>query len=239
MGVINIVTGRGPEAGEALVSHPAVAKISFTGSTATGRRIGELAGRNLKRHTLELVATRPSCSMTLILTQAVPGAATAISMNSGQSASGLTDFYVAGRRLRRGRRTLACPPAECARRCRPEPRCLHGSACQSGPEGTGRSISNEARSAGCEILRGVDVDEGNGHFVSPAVVLGSFAGRGDYTRGRFGLVLSVYKFEGRGRRRASCKRFHLRFSGGGLVARHRPGLARLGTTRLWRGDREE
>jgi aldehyde dehydrogenase (NAD+) len=53
-GVVNLVHGTGPEVGAALVEHPDVALISFTGSTATGRRIAEACGRGLKRLSLEL-----------------------------------------------------------------------------------------------------------------------------------------------------------------------------------------
>ncbi|WP_461073620.1 aldehyde dehydrogenase family protein, partial [Streptomyces pseudoechinosporeus] len=52
-GVFNVVPG-GIEAGQALVAHPDVDKVSFTGSTATGRIIGEVAGRLLRPVTLEL-----------------------------------------------------------------------------------------------------------------------------------------------------------------------------------------
>ncbi|MFG1667831.1 aldehyde dehydrogenase [Streptomyces sp. Y7] len=52
-GVLNVVPG-GVEAGEALVAHPGVDKVSFTGSTATGRIIGATAGRLLRPVTLEL-----------------------------------------------------------------------------------------------------------------------------------------------------------------------------------------
>jgi len=53
-GVVNIVTGSGAEVGEALVASPHVDMTSFTGSTAVGRRIGEVAGRSMKRLLLEL-----------------------------------------------------------------------------------------------------------------------------------------------------------------------------------------
>jgi len=52
-GVLQVLPG-GAEAGEALVNHPGVAMISFTGSSAVGRRVGELAGRGLKKVSLEL-----------------------------------------------------------------------------------------------------------------------------------------------------------------------------------------
>jgi acyl-CoA reductase-like NAD-dependent aldehyde dehydrogenase len=53
-GVLNIVPGFGNDAGAALVEHPDVRKISFTGSTQTGRQISATAGRLLKSVTLEL-----------------------------------------------------------------------------------------------------------------------------------------------------------------------------------------
>ncbi|HKH24525.1 MAG TPA: aldehyde dehydrogenase family protein [Acidimicrobiales bacterium] len=53
-GVVNVVTGSGADSGEALVASPHVDMISFTGSTAVGQRIGEVAGRDVKRLLLEL-----------------------------------------------------------------------------------------------------------------------------------------------------------------------------------------
>jgi acyl-CoA reductase-like NAD-dependent aldehyde dehydrogenase len=58
-GVFNVVTGAG-ETGGALVEHPAVAKISFTGSDSTGRRIAATAGARLARVTLELGGKSPN-----------------------------------------------------------------------------------------------------------------------------------------------------------------------------------
>jgi acyl-CoA reductase-like NAD-dependent aldehyde dehydrogenase len=61
-GVLNVVThapgGAGP-IGDAFTTHPAVRRINFTGSTATGRRLAEAAGRNLKRVVLELGGYNP------------------------------------------------------------------------------------------------------------------------------------------------------------------------------------
>jgi aldehyde dehydrogenase (NAD+) len=59
-GVVNVVTGLGAEAGAALVDHPAVAKIAFTGSDAAGRVIYERAARSLKRVSLELGGKSPN-----------------------------------------------------------------------------------------------------------------------------------------------------------------------------------
>lgn len=53
-GLVNVIVGRGSEIGDAFVSHPIPSLISFTGSTEVGRRIGEIAGGNLKDVALEL-----------------------------------------------------------------------------------------------------------------------------------------------------------------------------------------
>lgn len=58
-GVLNVVTGTGAEAGDALVRHPGIDKISFTGSTATGRQIMKAAAEDLKRISLELGGKNP------------------------------------------------------------------------------------------------------------------------------------------------------------------------------------
>lgn len=58
-GVLNVVQGLGAETGQALVDHPGIDVISFTGSTAVGRRIGESAGRRLQRVSLELGGKNP------------------------------------------------------------------------------------------------------------------------------------------------------------------------------------
>ncbi|HSM75387.1 MAG TPA: aldehyde dehydrogenase family protein, partial [Desulfobacterales bacterium] len=58
-GVLNIVQGLGAEAGAPLVAHPEVAVVSFTGSTAVGRQIAEIAGRRLAKVSLELGGKNP------------------------------------------------------------------------------------------------------------------------------------------------------------------------------------
>ncbi|MGW5462253.1 aldehyde dehydrogenase family protein [Streptomyces sp. NPDC003996] len=53
-GVVNVVSGRATDVGEAAVASPDVDMVSFTGSTAVGRRIGEVCGREMKRRLMEL-----------------------------------------------------------------------------------------------------------------------------------------------------------------------------------------
>ncbi|MCB1390397.1 MAG: aldehyde dehydrogenase family protein [Rhodobacteraceae bacterium] len=84
-GVVNLVTGLGSEAGAALVAHPGVDKISFTGSTATGRGILSAASGNFKRVSLELGGKSPTIILPdADLSQAIPAAAMGIFANTGQ-----------------------------------------------------------------------------------------------------------------------------------------------------------
>ncbi|RGP35910.1 aldehyde dehydrogenase family protein [Pseudotabrizicola alkalilacus] len=84
-GAINIVTGYGYEAGQALVDHPLVRKIAFTGSTFTGQKILATSARHMKRVTLELGGKSPTIILAdADLDRAIPGAANAIFPNSGQ-----------------------------------------------------------------------------------------------------------------------------------------------------------
>ena len=85
-GVINVITGLGAEVGEALVTHPDVAHIGFTGGDAAGRRIYELAARELKTVTLELGGKSPNIVFDdADLDQAVKGVVSGIFAASGQS----------------------------------------------------------------------------------------------------------------------------------------------------------
>ena len=92
-GVINLITGYGETAGQAIVEHPLVRKIAFTGSTAVGRQVGKLAMDSLKRVSLELGGKSPVIiARDANLDEAIPGAANAIFFNQGQ-------VCVAGSRL--------------------------------------------------------------------------------------------------------------------------------------------
>jgi aldehyde dehydrogenase (NAD+) len=94
-GVVNIVTGYGSEAGAALAAHRGVDKISFTGSTETGRRIVEASAGNLKRLQLELGGKSPDIVFAdANLDLAVPGTAMAVYANSGQICFSGTRLFV-------------------------------------------------------------------------------------------------------------------------------------------------
>jgi acyl-CoA reductase-like NAD-dependent aldehyde dehydrogenase len=85
-GVVNVVTGYGNEVGTALVEHPLVKKISFTGSDATGRIINQLAARHLKHVGLELGGKSPNIVFAdANLDDAINGAISGIFAATGQT----------------------------------------------------------------------------------------------------------------------------------------------------------
>lgn len=84
-GVVNVVTGLGPEAGAALAAHPDVNRIAFTGSTVTGREIIKASAGNMKRIQLELGGKSPDIVFAdADLDKAIPGVAMGIYNNTGQ-----------------------------------------------------------------------------------------------------------------------------------------------------------
>jgi len=85
-GVFNVVTGFGAEVGEPLVNHPKVAKIAFTGSEVSGRRIAEAAARQFKKVTLELGGKSPNIVFAdAEIDNAVNGVISGIFAASGQT----------------------------------------------------------------------------------------------------------------------------------------------------------
>ena len=99
-GVFNIVTGRGETAGAQISSHPDVAKLSFTGSTAVGKSILRTAAETLKRVTLELGGKSPMIVLDdANFDEAVPLALQAGFMNSGQACIAGTRILVPQARL--------------------------------------------------------------------------------------------------------------------------------------------
>ena len=94
-GVFNLVTGFGPAAGEALVKHPQVDMISFTGSTRAGKRISEVAAQTVKRVALELGGKSASVILEdADLAAAVKGTVNGCYLNSGQTCTALTRMLV-------------------------------------------------------------------------------------------------------------------------------------------------
>jgi len=94
-GALNVVTGFGPTAGAALVDHPGVDKIAFTGSTAVGQEIMRRGATSLKRLTLELGGKSPNIVFAdADLELAVRGASNGIFYNKGEVCTAGSRLFV-------------------------------------------------------------------------------------------------------------------------------------------------
>lgn len=94
-GVINVVVGPGPDIGEALIGHPLVRMVSFTGSTPVGQRVMQIATQTLKRVHLELGGKAPFLVFDdANLEAAIHGAVAGSLINTGQDCTAATRAYV-------------------------------------------------------------------------------------------------------------------------------------------------
>jgi acyl-CoA reductase-like NAD-dependent aldehyde dehydrogenase len=94
-GVFNVVCGSGRVVGEAIVNHPGVDMVSFTGSLAAGRRVAALAGDGIKKVTLELGGKSPFIVLDdAPFDKAIPAGVNNCMQNSGQTCSAWTRMLV-------------------------------------------------------------------------------------------------------------------------------------------------
>jgi len=195
-GVINIVSGIGRIAGAALVNHPAIDKISFTGSTETGVEIAQVAARNMKKVTLELGGKSPVIVMDdADLDVVIPGAAWAIYGNHGQNCCAGSRLYVHKKLFDK----VVSGIADIARNIR------LGAALDSATE-MGPLISkvqqnrvlnyiNAGRSQGAEILTGGESPDHPGSFVKPTVLVKTDLSMSVVQEEIFGPVLCAMPYD--------------------------------------------
>jgi len=170
-GVINIVTGHGDPAGKALVEHPDVDKITFTGSTATGKWIVQAAAATLKRVTLELGGKSPTFIFPdADLERAIPGAAMSVFANAGQ-------ICVAGSRLYVHKNVFDKVIAGIsgmaqALRVGPglEPETQMGPLVSQGQLDRVTGYIQSGKSEGAEVLVGGERQGSEGYFLKPTVL---------------------------------------------------------------------
>ena len=196
-GVVNIVTGLGHEAGQAIVDHPGVDKISFTGSTLVGKSILGSAAGNLKRVALELGGKSPVFIFAdADLDRAIDAAARGIFGNTGQVCAAGSRLFV--------HRTVADRVidgiVQRARQLRVAPGLSPDS--EIGPVISARQRErvmgyiNSGRAEGAEVAAGGQVVEGEGFFVQPTVLVNTHPHMKVVREEIFGPVLSTQLFDG-------------------------------------------
>jgi acyl-CoA reductase-like NAD-dependent aldehyde dehydrogenase len=170
-GVINVLTGDGTT-GAALVAHPNVDKIAFTGSTAVGREIGAVAGRGLKRVTLELGGKSPNIVLPdADIDAALAGSFQAIYFNSGQACNAGSRLYAPAERFEEVVSALAERAATTPLGPGLDPATQLGPLISAEQQSRVLRYIDSGRDAGAELVTGgaATLTDSGGYYVQPTL----------------------------------------------------------------------
>ncbi|MFE7929647.1 aldehyde dehydrogenase family protein [Streptomyces sp. NPDC057456] len=188
-GVFNLVTGLGPVAGQALVEHPGVDLVSFTGSTAVGRRIAATAGAAVKKVALELGGKSANVILpSADLARAVNVGVANVMSNSGQTCSAWTRMLVHRDRYDEAVELAAAAAAKYADRIGPVVNAAQRDRVRGYIE---KGIAEGARL----VAGGLESPREQGYFVSPTVFADVTPDMAVAQEEIFGPVLSVLRYE--------------------------------------------
>ena len=171
-GVLNVVPGTGEVAGQSLVNHPDIAKITFTGSTRVGREIAAQAAAQVKRVTLELGGKSANIIFAdADLDQAIAGSAGGIFWHSGQTCSAPSRLFVQRDVHERVVERLRSQAADLTIGHGLDPAVDFGPLVTAGQLDRVRGYVDRAEAAGATVHRAAPVpDELTGHFFPPTVI---------------------------------------------------------------------
>lgn len=195
-GVVNIVTGLGHEAGQAIVDHPGVDKVSFTGSTVVGKSILASAAGNLKRVALELGGKSPVFIFPdADLDRAMDAAARGIFGNTGQVCAAGSRLFVHSSVADKVIEGIV----QRARALRVAPGLLPEA--EIGPVISARQRErvmgyiDSGRAEGAEVVAGGEALQGEGFFIQPTVLVNTRPDMKVVREEIFGPVLSTQLFD--------------------------------------------
>ncbi|GGY00524.1 aldehyde dehydrogenase family protein [Streptomyces anandii] len=188
-GVFNLVTGLGPVAGQALAEHPDVDLVSFTGSTAVGKRIGATAGAAVKKVALELGGKSANVILpSADLAKAVNVGVANVMSNSGQTCSAWTRMLVHRDQYDEAVELAAAAAARYGDRIGPVVNAKQRSRVLGYIE---KGIAEGARL----VAGGLESPYERGYFVSPTVLADVTPGMTVAQEEIFGPVLSVLRYD--------------------------------------------
>lgn len=194
-GVFNLVPGRGREVGSAMVEHPHVDLVSFTGSTAVGSAIAGSAARSVKRVSLELGGKSASVVLPdADLATAVRATVDSAMLNSGQTCSAWTRLLVPVEQLEEALE-LATARLDALVVGDPELETTDlGPVISADQAASIEGFLERAAAAGAAVHRGAAYTGQPGHYVTPALVWGVEPGAEIALEEVFGPVLVVQAY---------------------------------------------
>jgi acyl-CoA reductase-like NAD-dependent aldehyde dehydrogenase len=198
-GTLNVLTGDG-ETGAALVDHPGVDKVAFTGSTVVGREIGAKCGKALKRVTLELGGKSPNIILAdANLDAAVKGSFLGIYSNSGQACNAASRLFVQAELFDEVVSRLADFAREAKVGPGLDPETEFGPLISEEQLGRVRGYIDSGLEEGAEAVAGGgrsgNGGDGGGYFVDPTLFTGVEDGMRIAREEIFGPVLVAQPFE--------------------------------------------
>ena len=194
-GVINVVTGHGADAGQALVEHPGVDKVAFTGSVETGKKIAQAATGTLKRVTLELGGKSPIIVMPdADLEKVIPGVAGAIFFHQGQVCTAGTRLFVHDKI----RDKVLEGVAEASKSFKIghglDPETTMGPMISAAQRERVMGYLEQGQADGAETVAGGRVIDGEGYFMEPTVLANTNPNMSVVREEIFGPVLACQSF---------------------------------------------
>lgn len=198
-GVFNLVTGYGGTTGKALVEHPAVDMISFTGSNATGRAIAAMAASTAKRVTLEMGGKSPSVLLDdAEMSPAVRSTLANCFLNSGQTCTALTRLLVPHSRIDEVEDLVAEQVKTFVVGDPQDPATRLGPLVSARQRDRVLDYIEKGKASGAKILAGGSRENlpGKGYFVAPTVFSRVAADSTIAQEEIFGPVLCIVPYEG-------------------------------------------
>ena len=172
-GVLNIITGPGSTVGQAIVEHPGIDKIAFTGDTSTGKGIMRAAADTLKKITLELGGKSPNIVLPDVdVDAALRGATTGIFYGKGEVCAAGSRLLVAKeikdefmtKLAARAKKMVAGDPLD--------PKTRYGALASKKQLETVNRYVDVAKKEGASLVAGgerIDIGTGKGYFFAPTV----------------------------------------------------------------------
>ncbi|WP_026694659.1 aldehyde dehydrogenase family protein [Peribacillus kribbensis] len=169
-GVVNIVPGFGETAGQALVNHPLVDKIAFTGSTEVGKLIMRSAAGSLKRVTLELGGKSPNIILPdADLTRAIPGALSGVMFNQGQVCCAGSRVFIQKKHYDNVVADMTSHAQKIKQGAGLDPSTQIGPLVSEEQHNRVLGYIEKGKSEGAEVVAGGNNPYENGYFVSPTI----------------------------------------------------------------------
>ena len=197
-GVLNVITGPGATVGQAIVEHPGIDKIAFTGDTSTGKGIMRAAADTLKKITLELGGKSPNIVLAdADLDAALRGATTGIFYGKGEVCAAGSRLLVAASIKDQFMEKLAARAKKMVAGDPLDPKTRYGALASKKQLDTVQRYVDVAKTEGASLIAGggrADIGTGKGYFFQPTVFDKVTPGMTIAREEIFGPVLATIEF---------------------------------------------